>query len=230
MRHTLTIAGLVAALTGAGFAQEGGGEQIDPLKELQQALEKMRAAEELLAQSGRDEAARDQKQVEKLLEQNLDDAEMKQGGAAQKMLRAAEKAAVGVDLHIERVLGAIQFQQGQGGSGQMEMKQQPGGQRSEKDQGPQGLEKGQEPQGQEQPQDQTGGEPGQQARDMYDAKGRDGKPAGRDIDPNAWYDQMPAKLQEDALKERMETWPGRYEDLIREWQKTLAKLGSRRDR
>jgi hypothetical protein len=233
MRHTvltLAIAGLVAAAGSPAWAQAEGEGPVDPIKELKEALEKMRSAEELLAQSSREAAAVEQSKVDPILRKLLDDIELKQDGAAQKMLRGAEKAAVGIDRHIERVLGSIQFKQGQGSSGQsMEMKQQPGEPRQEKAQQPTQLEKGQEPKpGEQSPQPQTGEKPGQQALDVYDAQGNGGRPAGRDVDPDAWYESMPPKFQEDALKERMETWPGRYDDLIREWHKALAKIANQK--
>jgi hypothetical protein len=242
----MTTAGRVAAtalltvgLVGAGWAQEqgeGGGD--DPIEELKKALEQMRSAEELLAQSSREKAAVKQDEVDKLLRKLLDDVELSQKGAARKMLLGAEKASLKIDSHIQNVINMAKFGQGQGGS-PMETGQKPqgGGKPKQGDE----MRKKDESQGQKQQKpgqsgkdsqgkEQKGGsKPGaSQAESAYDAKTGKGRPGEMQEDKSAWGDQLPSKYQEDALKKAPDSWPGKYENLIRRWQKTLARLPARR--
>ena len=226
----IVIAGCLVAFGQVAWAQAEGEAKVDPIKELKKALEKMRSAEELLAQTARARAAVEQDKVDAILRKLLDEVEMKQTKAVQRMLKGAEKAAIGVSKHIKRVVDSAQFKQGKGGGQGMEVKQSPGKPRGEKPQDRDRLDRRRDEKAGKKPeQKQTGKNPGNQARDVYDAKGDDGSPAaGRETDPSAWYDQMPTKIQEDALKGAPASWPGRYERLIREWQKQLARLGSKK--
>lgn len=243
---SITILGRLAAtavltmgLAGAGIAQEHGeGGAPNPLDELKKALEQMRSAEELLAQSSRDEAAVEQNEVDKILRKLLDATELSQGGAASKMLLGAEKASLKIDDHIQKVIDMAKMSQGQGGSGMEPQGQQPPG--GEKPKPDDQMRKKDESQGQkeqkpgetgkgEKEQKQTGEQPGStQADRAYDAKSGKGRPPAPEEDPNAWIGSLPAKFQEDALKSAPASWPGKYENLIRRWQKTLARLPSRR--
>ncbi len=100
------VAGLVLGLGGAAYAQEEGeGEKVDPIKELKEAAEKMRSAEDLLAKASRDPAAAAQKDVADILKKLLDEAELSQEGTAvSKVLKAAEKAQLQTKEHLQRVL------------------------------------------------------------------------------------------------------------------------------
>lgn len=237
MRTTRWTAWAVVAAAGllgapAAFAQGGGAEEeVDPVKELTEAARKMRQAEELLAQASRDGAASAQAGVDKILRELLDQAEMDaQKSATGRMLRAAEKAALDISQRIQKIIESVTFQQGQGGgaNAQMDVKDKPQGQdRKEKDQ-PRQMDRDQ---GQKQPKPESAeGEqkPGQEGKDpadrMYRAAGKDGRPDAPEGDPNSWLVNSPPKLQEDALRNAPQVWPGRYEDLIKRWQKTLGRL------
>jgi hypothetical protein len=238
---------LTVGVAGAGFAQEQGQGGDKALEELKKALEQMRSSEELLAQSSREKAAVAQDEVDKILRKLLDDVELNQSGAAQKMLLGSEKASIKIDEHIQKVIDMAKFSQGQPGSG-MEPKGQPQsgkpGEKSgetrgkDKDQGQKkqdqqagqkpGEKPGQKP-GEKPGQQQSGQQPGDsQADRAYEAKTGKGRPPEVEEDPNAWKANLPAKFQEDALKEAPASWPGKYENLIRRWQKTLARLPARR--
>lgn len=112
----------------------------------------------------------------------------------------------------------------------MEVKNGPQAQQK-KDQGPKrmdadpGLQKRDPEQGKA-PKDQTGMQEGKDpARDMYRAKGKDGRPVGAaGSDPNAWLQNLPPKLMEDALADTPDSVPGKYEDLVRRWRETVGRM------
>ena len=167
MQHTLTatVAGLAMALAApAVWAQAEGEGQVDPIQELTKALEKMRSAEELLAQTGRAQAERDAKAAEEAL-RKAHDGQAAAGQAtkeatdaasaaaratkaaedalsAQRLLRGAEQAALGVSKHIRNVIKSAKFKRGKGSGQGMEMKTPPGQQPKEKPQENQSLERG----------------------------------------------------------------------------------------
>lgn len=99
------VTGLALGLGGAAYAQEEGpGEKVDPIKELKEAAEKMRSAEDLLAKASRDPAAAAQKDVAEILKKLLDEAEISQGTAVSRVLKAAEKAQLRTKEHLQKVL------------------------------------------------------------------------------------------------------------------------------
>ena len=224
----LVAAGVVG--TGVARAQDGGKEpeKFNALEELKKVREKMRAAEDLLAQAARDKAAVEQAEVDRILKDLLDKAEQHAGSATSRMLRGVEKAAVAVDKRIQKILDNVKFSQGKsGGKQQMEQRGQPqpkpeGGARTEEErlrqmQRDEEERKRREQQGEHQPGEQP-------ATEAYDAKTGAGRPNARQADPNAWMVSAPAKIQEDAIRQSPEAWPGKYDDLIKRWQKTLSRL------
>lgn len=228
----VAAAGLLAA-PAASAQDPGAEEEVDPVKELTEAARKMRQAEELLAQASRDRAATAQAEVDKMLRDLLDQAELDaQKTATGRMLRAAEKAAIDISQRIQKIIDSVQFQQGQGSGAnqQMDVKDKPqqGQDRKEQEKARQmDRQQGEKPGGKEQgqPENAQSGQEGKDPADrMYRAQGKDGRPDAPEADPNSWAVNLPPKLQEDALRDAPSVWPGRYEDLIKRWQKTLGRL------